>query len=563
MSMRSLNSELLNKILWYVRDLDEMGHPPEVDPPRYGHLAAVSREWQSLVEQWNFNTIAISLDDLPDAAGILTPHRQTIVGSLDVTIELDAYDEEARYRVETDEEQHRNNEVFTKGVKDIFRCLENWKPPSNRPGLRLTIHVSSPSDINRLSPEAAEDVVRRLPFSPLRRYEKSLILFLDEPETLPKLGHISSFGIHRWPKDGQGRHLYRNVDPLSASLLLRRCKPSLEEVSLYLMDWPRGATEERKHRRKIVAQVIDEMPSPVRDLGIAYWVSPPRDENCDPPNLLDDGETEDTLSVSLRRFYMRSKAQRVFVTRTILGAEFYRRPTKGDRGKGYRDSEGDEENESEDEEDDSEGENDAGSGNDSDFDEDWYGNHSDDDRRPCASLQDLRVDWPKVTPDGKWLYKRPVGENADKCAWDQYDTDESGSESDGKEKDEDERKGPEDPDPELDDPAYTSKHRFRIAPVSELVNPLLESMARTMRRMPALQDFYWADSTDWPAHRVEFSPNFDEGGGELAFYGWGNYEDGEELIDTGEPLVDEEVVELFTEMLSARKPEGEIEIHIE
>jgi len=50
---------------------------------------------------------------------------------------------------------------------------------------------------------------------------------------------------------------------------------------------------------------------------------------------------------------------------------------------------------------------DAGSGNDSDFDEFWFGNHSDDDRRPAAAVLDFRVDWPKVALDGKWLYSVP------------------------------------------------------------------------------------------------------------------------------------------------------------
>ncbi|KAK4129809.1 hypothetical protein N657DRAFT_640477 [Parathielavia appendiculata] len=49
--------------------------------------------------------------------------------------------------------------------------------------------------------------------------------------------------------------------------------------------------------------------------------------------------------------------------------------------------------------------------------------------------------------------------------------------------------GPPDPDPELDKPAYTHKHRFRIVPIREVINPLLKAMAHTIRRLPRLSDF--------------------------------------------------------------------------
>jgi hypothetical protein len=49
----------------------------------------------------------------------------------------------------------------------------------------------------------------------------------------------------------------------------------------------------------------------------------------------------------------------------------------------------------------------------------------------------------------------------------------------------------------------------------------------------------------------------------LGFHGWGWYEDGEELIDTGEPLVDGDVIEFMTEVLSARDPKGEVEVTVD
>lgn len=143
------------------------------------------------------------------------------------------------------------------------------------------------------------------------------------------------FGIQAFLECGaRGRGLYRAVDPETVGMHVHKCKGVLESVSLYLMDWPRAVTSDRKRRRKVLPNVIDQLPRHVRELSLVYWACPPRDENCDPPNLLDEGETEDALTMSLRRFYMRQKAQRLFVSHMVLGPEFYKRPGKGDRGHG-------------------------------------------------------------------------------------------------------------------------------------------------------------------------------------------------------------------------------------
>lgn len=152
-----------------------------------------------------------------------------------------------------------------------------------------------------------------------------------------------------------------------------------------------------------------------------YWGSPPRDEEFDPPNLLDEGETEDVLTVSLRRLYQSKTVERVHISRMILGQEFYRRPRKedggfGDRGKGSEVWSGDEDEDEEEEKGDREDFSDIDDDNDSAFDKQWYrdGGNSDDEGRSCSDLQDLHVDWPKVTADGRWLYERPDPAGADK-----------------------------------------------------------------------------------------------------------------------------------------------------
>jgi hypothetical protein len=541
MSWNSLDKDLIYKILRFL--LHPEGKNIDVVGKENARLACISRAWQAVIEEHTFHTITLTQHDIADAARIITPARQPLVGTVNLHIQLDSYDEEARWRVETAAEQQRNSEVFTAAVRDVFNLLSTWKPTRGS-NFTLALRVWSPTDVNRLSPEAAEELVQRLPFSPLRRYERSLIQFLDDADSLPELKHVTDLRIQRYPDSSQGRNLYRGVDPASVPLIVSRCREKLKWLTLYLMDWPRGALEERKRRRKTLAAVIDGLPERLEDLHLAYWGSPPRDENCDPPNLLDEGETEDALSLSLRRFYRRPNAVRVNITHTILGPELYipEGEVADEPWSRWRCDR-----------------------HDWNDDEPWYGC---DDCRPSAYLNDLYVDMPKVTADGRWMHQRYEGKNVEQIAWEEWDIPSREPSSSGSDEEDDEgvaiAAGPTDPDPELDHPAYTNKHRFRIYPVREVLSPLLKAAARTWSQMPILSSVEWSVASEYPAHRVQYIARYDDdGGGTLDFRGFGFYEDGEDLIDTGEPLVDEDVVEYCKEVLSAREPKGEIEVYIE
>jgi len=305
---------------------------------------------------------------------------------------------------------------------------------------------------------------------------------------------------------------------------------------------------------------------------LSYLASPPRDETCAPPNLLDPGETLDALSLSLHRFARRPSVQSCIVS-AILGQEFFdgvgntldQSDGPGQAGIDDHDDHDDKDDTDHEDSDDGMDESSKGSdveSNDTEVDDDANAYSHDDedgsdyhDNRPYSALTDMRLSWPKVTPDGRWLYERAKGGRADDLAWSEYDSDSTPDSQ---------RTALQDfvPDAILDDPAYTRKHRFRDKPVKEVLSPLLKSMARAMAKMPALQTFYWEDDTDWPNHRVEYNPELEDGGGELEFRGFGSYTDGDVLIDT-HPLVDEDVVDYFKEVLSAREPRGDVRVLIE
>jgi hypothetical protein len=146
------------------------------------------------------------------------------------------------------------------------------------------VHITafSPSDISRLPANEGEALIKKLhPVSPHRRYEASMIQFLDPPETLPLITNFNWLGL-TWMIIEETRELPRTMDPATVGLILSRC-PRVEYLWTIMMDWPRGDIEERKRRRKVLARVLDEVPEKLSRLHIVHWGSPPRDESYNPP----------------------------------------------------------------------------------------------------------------------------------------------------------------------------------------------------------------------------------------------------------------------------------------
>ena len=78
--------------------------------------ATVSREWRSAVERHSFSTLQLNQNRLVNFAHIVTGLHRCAVRHLRFDIVLDAYSIGMRGRFETQEEQERNNEVFTEAI---------------------------------------------------------------------------------------------------------------------------------------------------------------------------------------------------------------------------------------------------------------------------------------------------------------------------------------------------------------------------------------------------------------------------------------------------------------
>ncbi|KAL2011076.1 hypothetical protein VTN00DRAFT_3794 [Thermoascus crustaceus] len=133
-----------------------------------------------------------------------SPQRRSYVRQIDLVMLLDPYGIEARGRFETDEEQKRDNEIFTRTIRKPFRILKSWPEEEeddddvdvDRSGIYLSIR---PDEANKLLD---------------KRLEKSYLRFtdgsLDEIPELPRLPYFNAFVYDNEKRDLTLRKRTRN-----------------------------------------------------------------------------------------------------------------------------------------------------------------------------------------------------------------------------------------------------------------------------------------------------------------------------------------------------------------
>ena len=116
------------------------------DKPSTAHLAAVCRDWQTIVERTTFSRLTITPQKLPDLENILrTNRRRQNVRYIWLCIELPDYTCSDCMDTESDECQDQNREIINNTMRGLFMGLSTWEKPG-RGGLQLDISVHSPSD---------------------------------------------------------------------------------------------------------------------------------------------------------------------------------------------------------------------------------------------------------------------------------------------------------------------------------------------------------------------------------------------------------------------------------
>lgn len=121
--MDSLPPELISRVADYINT--RAWYEPKLQLVPY---ATVSRRWQAEIERRTFSTIyphrAKRFQEFEQLAS--NAYRRSCIRHIDLTVELESYDEKARGNFETDEEHQRNNKIFTTtttGVIHVYIVL--------------------------------------------------------------------------------------------------------------------------------------------------------------------------------------------------------------------------------------------------------------------------------------------------------------------------------------------------------------------------------------------------------------------------------------------------------
>jgi hypothetical protein len=136
-------------------------------------FATVSRQWQAIIEQHNFERINLTLWRMPDF-GHMTRRNRALVKYIWLSLELDEYD---CSRCELGRQWHGCNPtdqcIIISAMRYLFLTLSEWEPQGD---LKLDISVHSPSD--------SQHWFKYLTFGPdtLPHNQATFSQFQDDPE---------------------------------------------------------------------------------------------------------------------------------------------------------------------------------------------------------------------------------------------------------------------------------------------------------------------------------------------------------------------------------------------
>lgn len=107
------------------------------------HCAAVSKEWQNIIEKQNFGQLKLQLSCL-DSLQQLTEHSKGLIKHIWLNIELKRYTCRCCQRMESVTWFFANDKIIAAAITRLFVILANWKQDGG--DLTLELNAYSPSD---------------------------------------------------------------------------------------------------------------------------------------------------------------------------------------------------------------------------------------------------------------------------------------------------------------------------------------------------------------------------------------------------------------------------------
>ncbi|KAF7533699.1 hypothetical protein G7054_g6866 [Neopestalotiopsis clavispora] len=288
-SLESLPVEILLKI---IRQAIEPGSEA------VGVCAAVSRQWQQLLERETFAFLRLDTDRISEAQDILTPARQTYVRYIRMEALLPEYDE-PRFRGcrETHEDQQQNNQAFARAIKGLFDCLSLWEPVAKgatQPVITLELCAFSRSD------KPGGVATHRN-----KRWKYSFLSLENGMEdSLPALCMITKFTDRPShftvePNPRRQQFYRRSIEAKVFGIIASRLS-NLEQVDWTLEDSENEDLSLRQRMRQEFAASLANFPQSVREFRLFYANPGPHNHDFQPPRAHNGDLAADPFSIALR-----------------------------------------------------------------------------------------------------------------------------------------------------------------------------------------------------------------------------------------------------------------------
>ncbi|KAJ5130292.1 uncharacterized protein N7515_006331 [Penicillium bovifimosum] len=259
-----LPPELIDIVLEFII-AEKINVPPSVTQnTNLAQYATINRNWQAIIERRTFSTININTNKrLAEFTQfpwdqLSWSQRRSHIRKINLIVELESFDAEARVRYETEEENQRNSKVFTASIQSLFNTLSEW--PVTEAGISLLIRAESPSDLRvhlRVHLRIHGREIKKHPgwdleFEHLwaKRLERSYLQFNEEAvgaqcRAVPIITSLDILGADEvgWEQIG-----YRKIEPASSCLIASKL-PRLHDLRLELNDIGKWDPQARERRR--------------------------------------------------------------------------------------------------------------------------------------------------------------------------------------------------------------------------------------------------------------------------------------------------------------------------
>lgn len=221
--------------------------------------ASVCKEWQALVERYNFSALRVTQESLNEFDAYMVGSRRGLLKQINLHVQLPNYDNDPCEKKETWEDKFENNMCFTKAVHGLFRLMSSWTfNEACREGVDLTLSISSPSDLRNANFELWQRRRWNIKDIGEKRFADSWIDFVGHDEEfarnnpLPRVDVIRSFLAS--PQN------HRALMPAAHADIVARL-PCLREASFDILKDRRKETRKIHFNRKLPAPGVLLCPS--------------------------------------------------------------------------------------------------------------------------------------------------------------------------------------------------------------------------------------------------------------------------------------------------------------